>query len=123
MSTLQVSVSAGRDGPVMVLSGEADMTSLTVLNDALAAAIPHGARHLTVDTSGLQFADSASVRALVLAALTLKDRGGFLVLLHPQPALTHVLTLLGADQVITLRPAPAPDRRDHEWPPSTRQGG
>lgn len=103
MSILQASVSSGPDGPVLVLSGEADITSLAVLNDALAAAMPGGARHLTVDVAGLRFADTASVRALLLAALTLKDQGGFLVLLRPQPALRQVLTLLGADQAITIR--------------------
>ena len=103
MSILQASVSSGRDGPVLVLSGEADMTNLAVLNDAMAAAMPGGARHLTVDVSGLRFADTASVRALLLAALTLKDQGGFLVLLRPQPALRQVLTLLGAGQAITIR--------------------
>jgi len=73
VSTLQAAVSPVRDGPVLVLSGEADYTSLAVLNDALAAAMPGGARRLTVDVAGLRFADTASVRALLLARLTLKD--------------------------------------------------
>ena len=103
MSIFQASVSSGRDGPVLVLSGEADYTGLAVLNDALAAAMPGGGGHLTVDVCGLRFADTASARALLLAALTLKDQGGFLVLLGPQPVLRKVLALLGADQAITIR--------------------
>ena len=51
----------------------------------------------------IQQPDTASVRALLLAALTLKDQGGFLVLLDPQPALRKVLALLGAVQAITIR--------------------
>ena len=66
MSMLEISVATGEAGPVMALSGEADLTSAAALSEALAAQVSGGARHLTVDVSGLRFADSASVRALVL---------------------------------------------------------
>jgi anti-anti-sigma factor len=56
-----------------------------------------------VDVSGLRFADSMAVRALVLAALTLKDRGGSLVLLCPQEPVARVLALTGAEHVFTIR--------------------
>jgi STAS domain len=52
--------------------------------------------------SGLRYADSASIRTLVLAARTLKERGASLVLLRPQPAVARILTLLGADQMLTI---------------------
>jgi anti-anti-sigma regulatory factor len=42
----------------------------------------------------------------VLAAKTLRQRGGDLVLLHPQPALARVLEILGAGEVITIRTGP-----------------
>ena len=103
MSTLEISVAAGESGPVMTLSGEADLTSVTELSDALTAQISRGARHLTVDLSGLRFADSASVRALVLAGRTLKERGGSLVLVRPQQAVARMLTLMGVDQLLTVR--------------------
>jgi len=38
-----------------------------------------------VDGSGLSFIDSASMRALVLAARALRERGRVLVLARPQP--------------------------------------
>ncbi len=62
-----------------------------------------GTRQLTIDASGLRFADSASIRALVLAARTLQGQGGSLVLLRPQPPVARMLELIGADQVITVR--------------------
>ena len=83
MSTLEISVAAGEAGPVMTLSG--------------------GAQHLTVDVSELRFADSASIRALVLAGRTLKDRGGALLLVRPQPVLARLLILMGVDHVITVQ--------------------
>ena len=62
-----------------------------------------GTVHLTIDVSGLNFADSASVRVLVLAARTLKERGGGLVLLRPQHGMARMLEITGADQMITVR--------------------
>lgn len=103
MSTLRITVAAGGSGPVVTLSGEADLTSVAELSDVLAGQVSGGSRHLTVDASGLQFADSASIRALLLAGRTLKERGGALVLVRPQPVVARVLALMGAEQVITIR--------------------
>jgi anti-sigma B factor antagonist len=100
---LGIFVAAGEAGTVLTLSGEADLTTAGELSQALTAQLSGGARHLTVDISELRFADSASVRALVLAARTLHDRGGALVLLRPQPAVARTLELMGADQLATIR--------------------
>ena len=100
-------VTSGDFGPVLVLSGESDISAaaeLTVLIMQLAA----GARHLTVDLSGLRFADSASIQAFIRADRALKASGGTLVLLAPQPVVARVLTLLGVDQLITVHPGPDP---------------
>jgi anti-anti-sigma factor len=67
-----------------------------------------GTRWLTVDVSGLRFADTAAIRALILAAKALKGRGGNLILLHPQRPVARVLELLGADQMFTIRTMPDP---------------
>ena len=86
-----------------MLSGEADLTTVAALTDVLTAQLAGGARHLTVDLSGLEFADSSVVRALVLADRTLKDRGGGLELVRPRPAVARALSLLGVDQAIVVR--------------------
>ena len=101
--TLEASVAAGVAGPVVVLAGEADLTSAGELSELLAGQLAGGTRQLTIDVSGLRFADSASIRVLVLAARTLRDRGGGLVLLRPQRPVAKVLALLGADQMVTIR--------------------
>jgi anti-sigma B factor antagonist len=103
VSLLEISVAAGESGPVLMLSGEADLTTAAELSDALTAQLASGAPHLTVDVSRLQFADSAVIRALVLANRTLTARGGGLELVHPQPAVARALSLLGVDQVIEVR--------------------
>ncbi len=100
---LRASVQAGGSGPVIVLAGEADLTCARQLDALIAGQLAGETRQLTIDVSGLRFADSASIRTLVLAARTLTDRGGSLVLLDPQESLTRVLALLGADQIVTIR--------------------
>ena len=100
---LEASVAAGESGPVIVLAGEADLTCAEQFGELLTGQLAGGTRRLTIDVSGLRFADSASIRALVLAAKTLKERDGSLVLLHPQRPVARVLALLGADQMITIR--------------------
>jgi anti-sigma B factor antagonist len=88
---------------VLSLSGEADITTADELSDALAAQLATGAPRLTVDLSGLRFADSTVIRALVLADRTLKGRGGGLELVRPQPAVARAMSLLGVDRVIEVR--------------------
>jgi anti-anti-sigma factor len=100
---LDISVAAGEAGPVLTLSGEADLTTVAELTEALTAQLANAASHLTVDLSRLRFADSAVIRALVLADRTLKKRGGGLTLAYPQPVVARVLSLLGVDQAIEIR--------------------
>lgn len=103
MGLLEISVAAGEDGPVLTLSGEADLTTAAELTGALSAQLAVGARHLTVDLSRLRFADSAVIRELVLADRRLKDRGGGLALARPQPVVARALGLLGVDLMIEVR--------------------
>jgi anti-anti-sigma factor len=105
---LEASVAAGDSGPVVVLTGEADYTCLAELNAVLDGQLSGGTRRLTVDVSGLRFADTASIRALILAAKALRERRGSLVLLNPRPPVARVLALLGADQMFTILTPPDP---------------
>jgi anti-anti-sigma factor len=103
VGALHSSVAAGESGPVLVLSGETDLMSSGQLSDLLTAQLSAGAQNLLVDVSGLRFADSASVRALVLAAKALRERGGSLVLIRPQRAVARVLELMGVTQVLVVQ--------------------
>ncbi|HEU5384554.1 MAG TPA: STAS domain-containing protein [Streptosporangiaceae bacterium] len=103
MSTFRASVSAGESGPVITLSGEVDLSTIAELRDLITAQLAGGTVHLTIDVSGMSFADSASMRVLMLAAMTLRKRGGGLVLLRPQPVLARLLEIMDADQVITVQ--------------------
>ncbi len=108
MSLLEINVEAGESGPVVRLSGEADLSDAGRLGDTLNAQISSGVRHLTIDLSGLRFADSAAIGTLVEAHRALKRQGGTLELVELQPEVARTLSLLGVDQVIPVRPQAGP---------------
>jgi len=97
---LRARVAVAESGPVVVLTGQADMRSSGELVEILVSHVPRDTRRLVVDVSGLSFDDPAAVRALVMAAKVLRERGGALLLLQPQPAVATALSLLGADQLV-----------------------
>jgi anti-anti-sigma factor len=105
VSTLDASVAAGDSGPLITLSGEADITNAAELSVLVTGQLSGGTLHLTIDTSGLIFADTAVLRVLVLAARTLRQRGGELVLLRPQRTPVRVMEVTGTDQMFTIRGA------------------
>ena len=105
---LDISVADGPSGPGMTLSGEADLTTTAELGCALAAQVSGATRYLTVDISRLRFADSASVMALARVSRTLRERGGILVLVRPQPAVARVINLLGVEQELVAQARAGP---------------
>lgn len=109
VTLLDVSVADGENGPMLVLSGEADLSTLGQLNSALEELIWAGTRLLIVDLSRLRYADSASIAAFVQADRTLRGQGGQLELLGPQQTVARVLTLTGVDQILTVRGAMEPE--------------
>lgn len=102
---LRASVAAAESGPVIVLSGEADIASAAQLTALIGGQLNAGAVHLTINASGLSYADSMAVQVLVVAAKILRARGGGLVLFRPQRPVARMLTLMAADQLITIRRA------------------
>ena len=119
MGMLRGSVTAGESGPLIVVCGEVDLTNAAELSELVTGQLADGTRHLTVDVGGLDFADTAGIRVFLLAAKTLRQRGGDLVLLRPQRTLARILEILGAEEVLAIRegtgaipqlsPQPGPD--------------
>jgi anti-anti-sigma factor len=103
VSSLQIRVVSGESGPVLVLTGEADLTSITRLEETLTAHISGQTVRLTIDATNLRFADSASVRSLATAARKARTRAGSVTLLNPQPPLVRLLDLLCLDEVFAVR--------------------
>jgi anti-anti-sigma factor len=115
---LEVSVAAGASGPVLVLVGEADFTSITRLDEALAAQVSGAAVQLTIDATNLRYADSASVTTLMMAAMKVRTRDGSVTLLNPQAAVARILGLLRAGEMFCIR-----CRAAHQTRPGTSTDG
>ena len=103
MSMLRGSVTAGESGPLIVLRGEVDLTNAAELSELVTGQLADGTLHLDVDVGGLDFADTAGIRVFLLAARTLRQRGGDLVLLRPQRTLARILEILGAEEVLAIQ--------------------
>lgn len=105
MSLLQTSVTAGASGPLIVLSGVADISTITQLSGVITSQLSEITRQLMmmIDVSGLRFADSAAIALLLLVARTLKGQGGSMVPIRPQPAVARAVTLADPDQIITIQ--------------------
>jgi anti-anti-sigma factor len=103
VSSLEVSIATGASGPVLVLAGEADFTSITRLAEALTAQISGQAVQVTIDAANLRYADSASMRTLMMAAIKARTQAGSATLLDPQPAVARMLDLLCIDQMFSIR--------------------
>jgi anti-anti-sigma factor len=102
VSLLEISVEAGDPGPVVVLAGEADHSSITQLNEVLTAQVSARTSHLIIDVTNLRSADPATAQALMLAALIVRVQGGNPVLLNPQPLVAQVLDHLRAAETFTI---------------------
>ena len=102
MSQLEVSVAAGDFGPVIVLAGEADLSSIAQLNEVLTAQVSARTSHLTIDVTNLRSADLATAQALILAALIVRVQGGNAVLVNPRATVALMLDRLRAAETFTV---------------------
>ena len=73
------------------------------LAEALAAQISGQAAQPTIDAANLRYADSASMRTLVMAAMKARTQAGSVTLLDPQPAVARMLDLLCIDEMFSIR--------------------
>ena len=103
MSLLEVSVEAGDLGAVVVLAGDADDSSLTQLNEVLAAQVSARTTHLAIDATNLRSVDPATAQILMLAALIVMVQGGSTVLMNPQGPVWAMLNHPRAKEMFTIR--------------------
>ncbi|HZI72663.1 MAG TPA: STAS domain-containing protein [Gemmatimonadales bacterium] len=103
MSFLEVSVEAGDLGPVIVLAGDADGSSVTQLNEALTAQVSARATHLTINATNLRSIDPATAQTLMLAALIITVQGGSTVLVNPQEPVLKMLNHTRIAEMFTIQ--------------------
>jgi anti-sigma B factor antagonist len=73
MGSLRLNTRVEGDRHTIVLSGELDVASAPVLEEALADACDSGAREVVLDMSGLEFMDSTGLRAIIRGKARCED--------------------------------------------------
>lgn len=97
-------VNGTRDGAVVVLEGEIDMSTAPAIADRVQAAVDAGAGDLTVDLAAVTFMDSEGLYALFEAQAAITARGGRFALRSPSKAVRSVLDLAGLDARLPMQP-------------------
>jgi anti-sigma B factor antagonist len=101
-SALKITARASRDAIVLAFSGEADAAAAPLMSHALAQATVYGHTRIAVDLSDLEFIDTPCLSILFDTHEALRDRGGDLTLLSPQPPVRRLLDILERQDLIDL---------------------
>ena len=84
------------------VKGELDCHTAPQLRSALLSLIEDGARHVTLDLSGVRFVDSTGLSVLVGGTKRLRDRGGRMVVASPTRATRRLFEVTGLDTVLEV---------------------
>ena len=87
---------------VLVLYGELDLHVGAELRDRLTAAIDAGAKYVVLDLTRVAFIDSMALGVLLGALKRLRERGGELRLVVPNPELRRIFEITLLDQLFTI---------------------
>ncbi|MZF87601.1 STAS domain-containing protein [Streptomyces sp. SID5643] len=104
MNPLTVSRHDAVTGPVLHVTGDLDYDQAPVLRGRLDQLSLSPGQCLVLDLSGLEFCDSSGITALLAARQHALAARADVVLAAVPANLLRVLTLVGLDQVFTLRP-------------------
>lgn len=106
MTPLTITHRDATAGPVLHVAGELDHAQAAVLRREVASLALKPGQCLDLDLSGLEFCDSTGITVLLAARQYAGAADAGIVLTAVPPHLLRVLTMVGLDQVFTLRPAP-----------------
>jgi anti-anti-sigma factor len=101
--TAQARIDTGTDdsgAPLVVVSGELDMSNADSLQRAVAAITADRPQRLVFDLSGVRFMDSAGIAVLVAAAA----EAGKVQLRSPSPIVRRVVELTGLSDILAMEP-------------------
>ncbi len=94
---------AGRT--IVAATGEVDVYTAPVLDEALSGVVSGGATRVVVDLSGVDFLDSTGLSVLVKALKRVRDADGSLDVVVTAERVAKVFRITGLDQVIPVHPS------------------
>lgn len=102
LSTSSVAVAGTPNQVTVAVEGELDMTDADRVGDVLVQAAASGRPIVRVDLSGLTFADSSAVKALLVGAKAAEASGATYVLVNPHGNVQRLLAVTGLDGALTV---------------------
>ena len=102
LSTCTVDVETRPNNVVVTVIGELDMGDADRVGDVLSEAAGSGRPIVRVDLSGLTFADSSAIKALLLGAKAADDSGVTYEIVNPHGSVRRLLGVTGLDEALTV---------------------
>ena len=96
---------AGRDAHVVTVAGEIDLFTAPEFKQRISEPIDAGRSTVIVDLTATTFIDSSSLGVLIGAHRRLKLRGGSLVVVCDNEAISKTFKITGLDGVFTIAPS------------------
>jgi len=93
------------------VSGRVNETSVRPLIAAIEGAIREGRSQLILDLGGVEYMNSAGLRALVQAYKAVQGHSGALQITNPSPRIRELFALVGLDTIFGIGPDTYPDYR------------
>ena len=95
----------GKLGPVIAISGDADVRAAIDLKERIEEAVTAGARSVTIDLSGATLVDSRTIGVLVSWDERLRSESGALAIVCPNPNILRMFASMGLDRSLSLYPS------------------
>lgn len=91
------------------VSGRVNEDSVSTLITAIERALAAGRSQVILDLSGVEYMNSAGLRALVQAYKAAQGRSGTLQITNPSPRIRELFALVGLDTIFGVGPDAYPD--------------
>lgn len=102
LTTSNVGVETTANEITVRVSGELDMADADEVAEMLSRAASTGRAILRVDLSGLTFADSSAIKALLVGAKTAEANGVDYQLVNPHGNVQRLLSVTGLNEALTV---------------------
>jgi anti-anti-sigma factor len=101
---MEIAVNDSGSAATVVLTGRFDISGAEAVAIPLAT-LSGGKTSLKIDMAGVTYVASIGLRHLVMAAKTLRRRGGTLVLVNPTDMVAEVITISGLCELLPVERA------------------
>ena len=102
LSTCTVEVEANFSSVTVTVSGELDMADSDQVGDVLIEAAAAGSPIVRLELSGLTFADSSAIKAILAGAKAAEDQGVTYELVNPHKRVQRLLQVTGLASALTI---------------------